>query len=294
VTVEPGLLPKSFRVRWPLPLPSPRVSLIIPTKNNFKVLKQCIRSILNKTDYDNYEILVLDNRSDCSETLGYLDSISEESRVSVHSWDHPFNYSAINNFGVEKAEGSILAFLNNDVEVINPEWLDEMVSHACREEIGCVGAKLYYPNDTVQHAGVILGIGGIAGHSHKYFKRDEPGYFSRLMLVQNLSAVTGACMVLRRSVFDEVGGLDENLAVAFNDVDFCLRVREAGYRNLWTPYAELYHHESLTRGLNDTGQKQKRIRREAEYMRNRWGKALDQDPAYNPNLTLIHEDFSLK
>jgi GT2 family glycosyltransferase len=249
---------------------------------------------LNKTDYDNYEILVLDNRSDCSETLGYLDSISEESRVSVHSWDHPFNYSAINNFGVEKAEGSILAFLNNDVEVINPEWLDEMVSHACREEIGCVGAKLYYPNDTVQHAGVILGIGGIAGHSHKYFKRDEPGYFSRLMLVQNLSAVTGACMVLRRSVFDEVGGLDENLAVAFNDVDFCLRVREAGYRNLWTPYAELYHHESLTRGLNDTGQKQKRIRREAEYMRNRWGKALDQDPAYNPNLTLIHEDFSLK
>jgi GT2 family glycosyltransferase len=294
VTVEPGLLPQSFRARWPLPLPSPRVSLIIPTKNNFKVLKQCIRSILNKTDYDNYEILVLDNRSDCSETLGYLDSISEENRVSVHSWDHPFNYSAINNFGVEKAEGSILAFLNNDVEVINPEWLVEMVSHACREEIGCVGAKLYYPNDTVQHAGVILGIGGIAGHSHKYFKRDEPGYFSRLKLVQNLSAVTGACMVLRRSVFDEVGGLDENLAVAFNDVDFCLRVREAGYRNLWTPYAELYHHESLTRGLNDTGQKQKRIRREAEYMRNRWGKALDQDPAYNPNLTLIHEDFSLK
>jgi GT2 family glycosyltransferase len=168
------------------------------------------------------------------------------------------------------------------------------VSHACREDIGCVGAKLYYPNETIQHGGVILGIGGVAGHSHRYADRNEQGYFSRLQLVQNLSAVTAACLLLRKSVFEEVGGFDEKLAVSFNDVDLCLKVLEAGYRNLWTPYAELYHHESLTRGPDDTYKKRTRANWEAEYMRKRWGPMLDSDPAYNPNLTLVHEDFSLK
>ncbi|MCT7656483.1 hypothetical protein MBH78_21275 [Oceanimonas sp. NS1] len=181
------------------------------------------------------------------------------------------------------------------MEPINPGWLSEMVSQVSRPEIGCVGAKLYYPNGTLQHAGVILGINGVAGHSHKYFNGNTAGYFSRLQLVQNLSAVTGACLLVRKSVFEQVGGLnEEHLKVAFNDVDFCLKVREAGYRNLWTPFAELYHHESVSRGAEDNPEKQARFQAEIAYMRKTWGPQLDNDPAYNPNLTLAYEDFSLR
>ena len=210
-------------------------------------------------------------------------------------WNHPFNYSAINNFGVSESRGEIIGLINNDIEPINADWLGEMVGQVQREEIGCVGAKLYYPNNTVQHAGVILGIGGVAGHAHKYFHRTESGYFSRLMLTQNLSAVTAACLLVRREVFEAVGGLNEaHLAVAFNDVDFCLKVREAGYRNLWTPLAELYHHESVSRGQDDNPEKQARAQREVSYMLETWGEQLTTDPYYNPNLTLVHEDFSLR
>ena len=295
VRVEAGSLPNTYRVRWPLHEPRPLVSLLIPTRDGYEILKRCVDSILEKTVYDNYEILILNNQSRCPETMAYLRDVSGISRVTVYNWNYPFNYSSINNFGASKAKGAIIGLLNNDVEVITPAWLDEMVSQACRPDIGCVGAMLYYPNDTVQHAGVVLGIGGVAGHAHKYFSRNEHGYFARLRLVQNYSAVTGACLLVRKAVFDQVGGLDEeHLAIAFNDVDFCLRVREAGYRNLWTPYAELYHHESLTRGADDTNKKRARARREADYMRKRWGTALDNDPAYNPNLTLVHEDFSLR
>ena len=295
VTAEHGPVPNSYRVIWPLPRQTPRVSLIIPTRDGIETLKPCVESILERTDYSNFELLIVDNESTCSETLSYLDHISRDERISILAWHNPFNFSAINNFAVRHTSAEILGLINNDIEPINDGWLEEMVRQACRKEIGCVGAKLYYPNDTVQHAGVILGIGCVAGHSHKYANRNEHGYFSRLRLVQNLSAVTGACMVVRRNVFDEVGGLDENLAVAFNDVDFCLRVRGAGYRNLWTPYAEAYHHESKTRGEDNTPEKRERARREAVYMRKKWGsKVLDQDPAYNPNLTLVHEDFSLK
>ncbi|MFI2812265.1 glycosyltransferase [Microbulbifer sp. JSM ZJ756] len=283
------------RCRLPIPAPSPLVSLLVPTRDGIEFLRLCLDSILALTDYPNFEVLVLDNQSRCRETLDYLQEVVADPRVRVVRWDYPFNYSAINNFGAQAARGEILGLINNDIEVISADWLTEMVSHACRPEIGCVGAKLYYANDTVQHGGVILGIGGTAGHSHKYARRDEPGYMGRLQVVQNLSAVTGACLLLRKSIFDEVGGLDEeNLAVAYNDVDLCLKVREAGYRNLWTPYAELYHHESLSRGADDTFRKRRRAQREAEYMRKRWGQALDSDPAYNPNLTLIYEDFSLK
>jgi len=295
VLVEAGVQPNTYRVRWPIPRPHPLVSLLIPTRDGFEILRRCVDSILEKTTYDNYEILILNNQSSCADTLAYLKSVQADERVRVHDWNHPFNYSSINNFGARHARGDILGLLNNDVEIITPEWLDEMVSHACRDDIGCVGAKLYYPNDTVQHGGVILGIGGVAGHAHKYFNRRDNGYFSRLSVVQNLSAVTGACLLVRRSVYEQVGGLDEeNLAVAFNDVDLCLKVREAGYRNLWTPYAELYHYESLSRGADDNNKKRARARREAEYMRKRWGEVLDSDPAYNPNLTLVHEDFSLR
>lgn len=292
---EPGTAPNSYRVRWAIPQPAPLVSLLVPTRDGIDILKPCVGAILSRTDYPNFELLILDNQSRCEATLRFLEEVSaSDSRVSVHRWDHPFNYSAINNFGAGLARGEVIGLVNNDIEPINGDWLIEMVGQALRPEIGCVGAKLYYPNDTIQHGGVILGIGGVAGHSHKYFSRNEYGYFSRLHLVQNLSAVTAACLLLRKSVFEEVGGLDEeNLAVAFNDVDLCLKVREAGYRNLWTPYAELYHHESVSRGADNTMAKRRRAQREAEYMRRRWGDLLDKDPAYNPNLTLVHEDFSL-
>ncbi|MBB3061884.1 glycosyltransferase [Microbulbifer rhizosphaerae] len=289
-----GVLPNTYRVCYPFPEPRPLVSLLVPTRNGYEILKPCVDAILEKTDYPNFELLILDNQSNCSETLRYMEEVCADPRVRVCRWDHPFNYSSINNYGAGLARGEILGLVNNDIEPVNSDWLSEMVSHACRPEIGCVGAKLYYPDDTVQHGGVILGIGGVAGHSHKYFNRSDYGYFSRLHLVQNLSAVTGACLLLRKAIFEEVGGLDEeNLPVAFNDVDLCLKVRDAGYRNLWTPYAELYHHESVSRGADNTMAKRKRAQREAEYMRRRWGDLLDTDPAYNPNLTLVHEDFSL-
>ncbi|WP_288130892.1 glycosyltransferase family 2 protein [Microbulbifer sp.] len=282
------------RCRWPLPQPVPLVSLLIPTRDGVDILRQCVNSILEKTEYPNFEVLILDNQSRCPETLAYFQAIQSDTRVRILRWDHPFNYSAINNFGATQARGSILGLINNDIEVITPGWLCEMVSHAWREEIGCVGAKLYYGNNTVQHGGVILGIGGTAGHSHKYAVRDSAGYMARLQAVQNLSAVTGACLLLRKSVFEKVGGLNEaDLAIAYNDVDLCLKVREVGYRNLWTPFAELYHHESVSRGADDTAAKRRRAQREADYMRKRWGDQLDTDPAYNPNLTLIFEDFSL-
>ncbi len=291
---EMGRLPNTYRIRYPIPVPEPLVSLLIPTRDGYEILKPCLDAILERTSYPNFEVLILDNQSTCLKTLEYLERMSADPRVSVHRWNHSFNYSAINNFGATKARGELLALVNNDIEPINTEWLSEMVSHACRPEIGCVGAKLYYPNDTIQHGGVILGIGGVAGHAHKYFGRNDFGYFSRLNLVQNLSAVTGACLVIRKAVFDQVGGLEsENLAIAFNDVDLCMRVREVGFRNLWTPFAELYHHESVSRGADDTLTKRLRAQKEAEYMRKQWGPKLDSDPAYNPNLTLIHEDFSL-
>ncbi|MBF7052343.1 glycosyltransferase [Halomonas sp. KAO] len=295
-SVEMGQYPNTYRVRWPLPRRVPLVSLLIPTRDRVEILKPCVDAILERTDYSRFEVLILDNQSSCTATLDYMRDVSaRDARVRVLRWNEPFNYSAINNYGALYARGDILGLVNNDIEPLNSEWLCEMVRQVCRPEIGCVGAKLYYPNDTLQHAGVILGIGGVAGHAHKYFDRNSPGYFTRLHLAHNLSAVTGACLLVRKAVFEEVGGLnEEHLAIAFNDVDLCLKVREAGYRNLWTPYAELYHHESVSRGADDSSAKRARANGEADYMRRTWGKTLDSDPAYNPNLTLVHEDFSLR
>jgi len=208
--------------------------------------------------------------------------------------DRPFNYSALNNRAVQLARGELVGLINNDINVISPEWLTEMVSIALQPGVGAVGARLWYPDNTLQHGGVILGVGGVAGHSHKYFPKGHLGYFGRTILQQSFSAVTAACLVVRRSIFLEVGGFEEeNLKIAFGDVDFCLRVREAGYRNVWTPYAELYHHESATRGYEDTPEKQARFVGEVRYMQDRWGRLLLNDPAYSPNLTLDREDFSL-
>lgn len=292
--VESGFLPNTYRVNYSLGKDEPLVSLLIPTRDQLDVLSTCIESILSKTSYSNYEIIVLDNQSSKPETLKYFSEINKNPKVKIIKYNEEFNYSAINNFGVGQASGSIIGLVNNDIEVISPQWLDEMVSHANRPEIGCVGAKLYYPDDRIQHAGVILGLGGVAGHSHKYVQRDSLGYVRRLKVVQNLSAVTAACLLVKKDIFQQVGGLNENdLAVAFNDVDFCLRVREAGYRNLWTPYAELYHHESVSRGQENTPEKLARFENEKTYMKVTWGEKLQKDPAYNPNLNHDVEDFSI-
>jgi glycosyltransferase involved in cell wall biosynthesis len=286
--------PGIYRHQWALPDPAPLVSLIVPTRDGYEVLKTCIDSILEKTTYRNYEILVVDNQSSCPQTLAYLARLAAAGTVRVLPYDQPFNYSAINNFAAAQARGSILGLINNDVEVIGRDWLGEMVSHAVRSDIGCVGAKLYYPNDTIQHAGVICGLGGIANHSHRHFAKSSPGYFGRLWVIHNLSAVTAAVLLVRKEVFDQVGGLDAaGLPVAFNDVDLCLKVARAGYRNLWTPFAELYHHESVSRGSDEAPEKRQRFLGECEVMYGRWAQELARDPYYNPNLTLQREDYSL-
>ena len=295
VAVERGLPPHTYRVIWPVATPAPLVSLLIPTRDKREVLEVAVRSILNKTTYLNFEIAILDNGSVEPETLQWFESVQRnEPRVRVLRYDSPFNYAAINNFGEKHARGSVIGLINNDVEVISPGWLTDMVGHVCRQDVGCVGAKLYYSDGTIQHGGVILGIGGVAGHSHKYAPANDHGYFRRLLLTQAVSAVTGACLLVRRDVYREVNGLDEqNLAIAFNDVDFCLKVRQAGYRSIWTPYAELYHHESISRGSEDTPEKAARFQAEAEFMKKKWGEQLSRDPYYSPHLTLDREDFSI-
>jgi len=284
-----------WRIKYPVPSPAPLVSLIVPTRNALKLVRQAVTSLLEKTDYPNFEIVVVDNGSDDPQTLAYFAEISRsaDTRVRVLPYHAPFNYSAINNFAVRESRGEIIGLLNNDVEAINPEWLNEMVSQATRPGIGAVGAMLYYPLNTVQHAGVILGLGGVAGHPFKEFPRGDQGQKNRLRLVQNYSAVTAACLLIRKDRFLEVGGFNEkDLPVAFNDVDLCCKLVSAGYRNLWTPYAEFYHHESATRGVEDTPEKKARFQSEVDYMMNTWGSLLMADPAYNPNLTLVGEDFS--
>ncbi len=292
VSVEMGKHDNIYKVNWAIEN-EPLVSLIIPTYNGYEITKQAIDSIIEKSTYRNFEILLVDNNSNNPTALEYFDEVDQHDKVKVLRYPYPFNYSAINNFAAKQAKGEIIGLINNDVEVINPEWLTEMVSHAQRKDVGCVGAMLYYPNDTIQHAGVIIGIGGVGGHSHKHFKRGDHGYFSRLNIVQNLSAVTAACLLVRKSVFNEVNGLnEEELTVAFNDVDFCLKVRAAGYRNLWTPYAELYHHESISRGAEDSPDKVARFNNEADYMKKTWKTNIETDPFYSKNLTANSEDFA--
>ncbi|MEW8644976.1 MAG: glycosyltransferase [Candidatus Thiodiazotropha endolucinida] len=283
-----------IRVRYQLPDSQPLVSIIIPTRNGVQLLRQCIESIRDRSDYKSIEFIIVDNQSDDQATLTYLTELDRQDATKVLHYDHPFNFSAINNFAVEHASGELLCFMNDDIEVISPNWLGEMVSHGVRPEIGAVGARLWYPDDRLQHGGVVLGLGGVAGHAMKYSSKDNKGYMGRSVLIQNYTAVTAACLLLRREVFDAVGGFDsEHLAVAFNDVDLCIRIYQAGYYNLWTPYAELYHHESASRGAEDTPEKQLRFSGEAEYMLEKYGPLLQRDPAYNPNLTRIAEDFSL-
>jgi GT2 family glycosyltransferase len=281
-----------YRVRYRCPEPTPLVSIVIPSRDQVELLQACIGSVQSLTTYRNVEILVVDNNSTQRAAIRYLDELQKTPGIRVLQYKEPFNFAAINNFAVRHAKGQILALLNNDLEVISPDWLTEMVSFAVRPEIGCVGAKLYYRDGSIQHAGVVLGIGGVAGHAHKYFPRQHPGSFFRLKIVQNFSAVTGACLVVKKELYESVSGMDEiNLPVAFNDVDLCLKIGKLGFRHVWTPYAELYHHESVSRGSEDTQEKRARFLAEVEYMRRTWN--LANDPYYSPNLTLHREDFSI-
>ena len=283
-----------YRVHPQHPEMPPMVSLIIPTRNALKLVRQCIDSILSKTSYPNYEILLIDNGSDDPAALAYFSELNQHERIRVIRDDSEFNYSALNNRAVRQAKGELIGLLNNDIEIITPDWLDEMVGLVLRPGVGAVGANLWYPDETLQHGGVILGLGGVAGHAHWGIRRHDPGYFGRATLTQALSAVTAACLVVRKSVYEQVGGLEENhLKIAFNDVDFCLKLTEAGYRNVWTPYAEMYHHESATRGADDTPEKKTRFSNEVEYMHRRWGNRLLNDPYYNVNLRLASPGFAL-
>jgi len=282
-----------YKVSYLLPKKAPKVSIIIPTRDGLDVLKPCIETLMDTTAYKNYEIVILDNGSEKQETLNFLKELSEKPNIQVIRDEGEFNYSRINNLAVSHSKGELICLLNNDIEIIDQDWLSEMVSIAVRKEVGCVGAKLLYPDGTIQHAGVILGLGGYAAHSHRGLGGDSSGYFCRAQLRQQLSAVTGACLLIRREVYDAVGGLDEAFQVAYNDVDFCLRVQALGYQNIYTPFATLVHHESKTRGEDSGAEKTKRFDQEKALLLNRWSSLIHTDPFYNINLTRGREDFSI-
>jgi GT2 family glycosyltransferase len=285
VDIVPTDLSGYLRLRYPLPDPPPRVSVIIPTRDGLDLLRQCIDGLLTETDYPDLEIIIVDNGSDQPATLAYLQAI-DGGPVRVLRDDGPFNYSALNNKAVAAATGTVVALLNNDTKVIHRDWLQEMVSQACRPEVGAVGAKLHFPDDSLQHAGVVIGLGGVAGHLHLGLPGGAAGYHDDVHLVRDVSCVTAACLVLRKAVFEEAGGLDAlRLPVAFNDVDLCLKIRALGYRILWTPFARLYHFESASRGSDYAPDKIARFRREQATMKALWGATLDGDPYYNPNRT---------
>ncbi|MBK8753886.1 MAG: glycosyltransferase [Candidatus Competibacteraceae bacterium] len=290
-----GQHPGTYRVKRVIQ-GQPRISILMPFRDQPDWLRTCLDSILEKTSYPNFELLGISNNSVEPATFALMEHYAAaDSRIRFIRHDVPFNYAALNNFAVGQVEGEHLLLLNNDMAVISSDWLEALLEHSQRTEVGAVGAKLYYPDDTIQHGGVIIGIGGIAGHAHRQFQRHNPGYFSRLHQIQNVSAVTAACLMVKKSLYQAMGGMDEkHLAVAFNDVDFCLRLREKGYLNIFTPYCELYHYESKTRGHEDTPQKQHRFAQEVAYMRKRHRAILQNgDPYYNPNLPLDRDDFGM-
>lgn len=274
----------------------PLISIIIPNKDHIDDLKRCMESIEQKSTYKNYEYIIVENNSTDSATFEYYKKLEAENpKVRMVYWDGVFNYSAINNYGASFAKGEYLLLLNNDTEIINPDCLEELLGYCMRKEVGAVGARLYYEDDTIQHAGVVIGFGGIAGHCFVQQKRGTTGYCHRIICAQDYSAVTAACMMVKKSAFDAVGGLSEELAVAFNDIDFCMKLRKAEYLIVYNPYAELYHYESKSRGLEDTPEKVARFNKEIATFEKKWPEILENgDPYYNPNLTLKSQDFSLK
>lgn len=291
--VEPGEFEIYQRVRYPLPATRPLVSIIIPSRDQSTLLEKCIDSILHKSEYPNFEIIILENNSVEEQTRELYLRLRKERRIQIVESAGDFNFSSLVNLGASRARGSIFLLLNNDVEIMNADCLSELVSQVSRPEIGIAGARLWYPNGSLQHGGVILGVGGVASNIDG-IQRHEPGYFARQHLVQDFCAVTAACLMVRREVFEKLGGFDESrLPVTFNDVDFCLRARELGWRIVYTPYAELIHHESVSRGIENTTEKQRRFFKESEFLLSRWGGLIQNDPAYNPNLSLGEKRFEL-
>ena len=286
-----------FRIRYEV-LGSPRISIVIANKDHAEDLKRCVDSIMERSTYSNYEIIIVENNSTTEEIQKLYKEYQEKySFIKVVKFEGAFNYSAVNNLGVKHAEGDYILLLNNDTEVITPGWMEEMLMYAQREDVGAVGAKLLYGDRTIQHAGVILQLGAhrTAGHGHYKQPDSKLGYMGRLCYAQNVSAVTGACLLVRKSVFEQAGGLEESFEISLNDVDFCLKLRKLGYLNVWTPFAELYHHESISRGLDDKGEKAARYNRESEQFRTKWKEVLEKgDPYYNPNFSLDRSDFVLK
>ena len=293
--VENGEFLGLYRTKYILD-EKPLISIIIPNKDHIDDLDRCVQSILKKSAYPNYEFVIVENNSTEDETFAYYEKLQKEcEKVHVCRYEGPFNYSKINNFGVSHAAGEYLLLLNNDTEMINEDCLEEMLGYCSRSDVGAVGARLYYEDNTIQHAGVVIGFGGIAGHCFVQQPRGNTGYCHRIICAQDYSAVTAACMMVKRSVFEEVGGLTEELAVAFNDIDFCMKVRQKGYLIVYNPYAELYHYESKSRGLEDTPEKLERFHKEIRIFETRWPEIMKNgDPYYNPNLSLETQDFSLK
>lgn len=285
-----------YRIRYEIQ-GNPLISIVIPNKDHYEDLKRCITSIIEKSNYDNYEIIVVENNSTEGEIFRYYEELRKNSQIHIVTYEGNFNYSRINNFGASKAKGEYLLLLNNDTEVITLDWMEELLMYAQRPDVGAVGAKLYYPDKTIQHAGVVIGLGAhrTAGHTHYRVSSNNLGYMGRLCYVQNMTAVTGACLMVKKKIYDELGGLDESFAVSLNDVDFCLRIREAGYLNVFTPFAELYHYESASRGSDTEGERAERYNEESERFREKWRKILESgDPYYNPNFSLDRSDFALK
>lgn len=287
-----------FRIRYQI-LGNPKISIVIANKDHKEDLERCIMSVIERSTYANYEIVIVENNSETKEIFDYYETLKEDypEKIKVVVYKGDFNYSAVNNLGVQNADGDYILLLNNDTQVISVNWMEELLMYAQRPDVGAVGAKLYYPDRTIQHAGVVLGLGAhrTAGHSHYKQPKENLGYMGRLCYAQNVSAVTGACLMTKRILFEEVGGLDENFAVSLNDVDFCLKLRERGLLNVFTPFAELYHFESVSRGLDDTGEKARRYEKESEQFRTKWAETLKKgDPYYNVNFSLDRSDFSLK
>ncbi|MEN7538109.1 glycosyltransferase family 2 protein [Aurantiacibacter flavus] len=283
----------TVRLQYPLPAPAPKVSIIVATRDRVELLRTCVQGLLEQTAYPDFEVIVADNDSREAETLCYMDEIARDPRVRLVRWPHAFNYSAINNFAATHASGEYLCLLNNDIEVLDPHWLGEMVREAVQPGVGAVGARLLYPDRTIQHAGVALGIGNAAGHAHRGLPVDEAGYFAQTHIVRGASAVTAACMLVAKCDFDAVGGLDEDrLAVAYNDVDLCLKLRQRGLANIYTPLATLIHHESKSRGLDFAPEHLERYMRELAVFQQRWGTTEVVDPWHHPQLNRQSEVFN--
>lgn len=285
-----------FKITYEI-IGDPKISIVIPNKDHVEDLRRCVTSIIEKSTYDNYEIVIVENNSETKEIFSYYEELKNNPSIKIVTFKGAFNYSAVNNFGVGAATGDYVLLLNNDTQVITVNWLEELLMYAQREDVGAVGGKLYYADKTIQHAGVVIGLGAhrTAGHTHYRQKRENLGYMGRLCYAQDVSAVTGACLMVKKKLYEEAGGLDESFAVSLNDVDFCLKLRQLGYLNVFTPFAELYHYESVSRGLDTDGEKAARYNEESARFREKWKEQLEAgDPYYNPNFTLDKSDFSLR